>query len=166
MITFKGSPVTLTGPEIKAGDTAPDFTVTNNDLSPSTLADYEGKVIILIAVPSLDTGVCDTEVRRFNKEVVNLSKDVVVLTISMDLPFAQSRWCAAAGIESVKCLSDYKNASFGTAFGTLIKELHLLTRACFVIDKTGQVVHAQYVPEVTDEPDYTSVIEAAKSVSR
>lgn len=163
VITFKGGPMTLIGPEIRVGDTAPSFTAVSNDMSPSTLADYAGKVVVVVAVPSLDTSVCDTEVRRFNSEAANLSGDVVVLTVSMDLPFAQARWCGAAGVEGVKCLSDYKDVSFGNAFGVLIKELHLLTRACFVIDKKGKVVHAQYVPEVTDEPDYGAVIQAAKA---
>ncbi len=163
VITFKGSPMTLIGPEIRVGDTAPAFTAVSNDMSPATLADYADKVVIVLAVPSLDTSVCDTEVRRFNSEASNLSGDVVVLTVSMDLPFTQARWCGAAGVEGVKCLSDYKDVSFGNAFGVLVRELHLLARACFVIDKKGKVVHAQYVPEMTDEPDYGAVIQAAKA---
>ncbi len=162
-VVFKGGPVTLIGPAIKVGDKAPVFSITAMDLSPVSLADYAGKVVIIVAVPSIDTSVCDMEVRRFNAEAGNLSDDIVILTISMDLPFAQSRWCGAAGVTAVKCLSDYKDASFGKAFGVLIKELHLLARSCFVVDKKGIITHAQYVPEVTHEPDYESVIKAAKA---
>lgn len=165
VVTFKGGAITLVGSEIKAGDKAPAFTAVSGELSPVSLSDYEGKIVIVIAVPSVDTGVCDTEVRRFNKEAANLNADTVILTISKDLPFAQNRWCGAAGIDRVKCLSDYKDEDFGPNYGTLIKELHLLTRACFVIDKTGTVVHAQYVPEVTSEPDYEAVIKAAKAAA-
>lgn len=160
--TFQGAPLTLIGPEIKAGDTAPAFAAVANDLAPVSLEDHAGKVVILVAVPSLDTPVCDMEVRRFNTEAANLGDDVVILTVSMDLPFAQARWCGAAGVEAVKTLSDHKDAAFGLAYGTLIKELRLLSRACFVVDRMGDVTYAEYVTEVTEEPDYAAVLEAAK----
>lgn len=161
-VTFKGNPVTLVGPELTAGDTAPDFTVLANDLSPVTLADTRGKVRIISVVPSLDTGVCDAQTRRFNEEAANLGDHVRVLTVSVDLPFAQKRWCGAAGIERVQTLSDHRDASFGTAYGVLIKELRLLARAVFVIDADDNLVHVEVVPEVTNHPDYEAAVEAAK----
>jgi len=132
IITFKGNPLTLVGPELKVGDKAPAFTVVDNGLAPKTLADYSGKIKIISAVPSLDTPTCDTETRRFNQEAAGLPGNVVVLTISLDLPFAQSRWCGAAGIDKVVTLSDYRDRSFGNAYGVLIKELLLLGRAIFI----------------------------------
>src|SRR5664279_1472185 len=134
IITFKGNPMTLIGPDLKVGDKAPGFSVVDNGLGPVTLASSSGKVRIISAVPSLDTPVCDTETRRFNQEAANLPGNVTLLTISLDLPFAQKRWCGAAGIERVTTLSDYRTRSFGKNFGVLIKELLLLTRAIFVID--------------------------------
>ncbi|MUM76851.1 thiol peroxidase [Pseudodesulfovibrio sp. F-1] len=163
--TLKGNPVTLLGPEIKAGDKAPDFSLVANDLTGRTLADYAGKVLILAAVPSLDTPVCDMETRRFNTEAAGLGDDVVILTVSMDLPFAQARWCGAAGVEAVQTLSDHRDASFGAAFGVLIKELRLLSRAVFVVGRDGAVAHAQYLKEITDEPDYAAVLEAARKLA-
>jgi thiol peroxidase len=160
-ITFKGKPVTLLGPEIKVGDQAPDFTVLANDLSPVTLNDSKGSVRIISVVPSLDTGVCDQQTRRFNEEAGKL-EGVKVLTVSVDLPFAQKRWCGAAGVENVQTLSDHRDLSFGTAYGVAIKELRLLARAVFVIDKNDKVVYAEYVPEVTNHPDYEAPILAAK----
>jgi len=164
IITFKGSPLTLIGPEVKVGDTAPDFAVAANDLSPATLADYAGKVLIVSAVPSLDTPVCDVETRRFNTEATKLGDDVKILTVSMDLPFAQARWCGAAGIEAVQTLSDHVGASFGENWGTLIKELRLLTRAVFVVGKDGKIEYVEYLKEITEEPDYDAAIEAAKKL--
>jgi thiol peroxidase len=160
-ITFKGKPVTLLGPEIKVGDQAPDFTVLANDLSPVTLNDSKGSVRIISVVPSLDTGVCDQQTRRFNEEAGKL-EGVKVLTVSVDLPFAQKRWCGAAGVENVQTLSDHRDLSFGTAYGVAIKELRLLARAVFVIDKNDKVVYAEYVSEVTNHPDYEAPILAAK----
>ncbi len=162
VITFGGAPLTLLGNEIKAGDKAPDFTLTDNDLAPKTLADYKGKVLIISAVPSLDTSVCDMETRRFNTEAANLGDDIAILTVSMDLPFAQKRWCGANGIDKVQTLSDHKDASLGTGYGVLIKELRLLARCIFVIDASGKVTYVQLVNEVTNEPDYNAVLEAAK----
>lgn len=164
IITFKGNPLTLLGKELKVGDKAPDFAVVDNALSPITLASYAGKVKIISAVPSLDTPVCDTETRRFNQEAAGLPGNVVVLTISQDLPFAQGRWCGAAGIDKVITLSDYRDRSFGNAYGVLIKELLLLARAIFVVDASDTIRYIQLVPEVTTEPDYAAVIAAAKKL--
>lgn len=164
VITFQGNPLTLVGPEIKVGDIAPDFTVAANDLSPATLADYAGKVLIIAAVPSLDTPVCDMETRRFNTEAAALGDDVKILTVSMDLPFAQARWCGAAGVEAVQTLSDHAGASFGEKWGTLIKELRLLTRAVFVVGKDGKVEYVEYLKEITEEPDYATALEAVRKV--
>jgi len=164
VITFKGKPMTLLGPEIKVGDKAPDFRAVDNGLAPVTLADFKGKVKIISAVPSLDTPTCDMETRRFNQEAATLPGDAVVLTVSLDLPFAQKRWCAAAGIDKVKTLSDYQDRSFATAYGVLIKELKLLSRSIFVIDKGDVVRYVQHVKEVAQEPDYAAVLAAAKAL--
>lgn len=163
IITMKGNPLTLLGPELKPGDAAPGFTVVDNGLAPKALDDFKGKVLILSAVPSLDTPVCDIQTRQFNTRAAALGDDVEILTISMDLPFAQSRWCGAAGVDKVTTLSDHKDASFGEAFGLLIKELRLLARAVVVLDRDRRITHFQIVPEVADEPDYDAVIEAAKA---
>jgi thiol peroxidase len=164
VITMKGNPLTLTGAEVKVGQKAPDFTVAGNDLSPVRLSSYAGKVLIISSVPSLDTGVCDVMTRRFNEEAGKLGKDVVVLTISMDLPFAQKRWCGAAGVTHVTTLSDYQTADFGNKYGLLIKELRLLARAVLVVDKTGVIRYVQIVPEIATEPDYAAALKAAKDV--
>jgi thiol peroxidase len=164
IITFKGNPFTLLGPELKVGDKAPDFSVVDNGLAPVTLASSAGKIRIISSVPSLDTPVCDTETRRFNQEASGLPGDVDVLTISLDLPFAQKRWCGAAGIDKVTALSDYRDRSFGQNYGVLIKELLLLTRAIFVVDAYDIIRYIQIVPEVTSEPDYAAVVAAAKAL--
>jgi thiol peroxidase len=164
IITFKGNPFTLLGPELKVGDKAPDFAVVDNGLAPVSLASSAGKIRIISSVPSLDTPVCDTETRRFNQEAAGLPGDVVVLTISHDLPFAQKRWCGAAGIDKVTTLSDYRDRSFGQNYGVLIKELLLLARAIFVVDAQGVIRYIQIVPEVTSEPDYAAVVAAAKAL--
>ncbi|CAM5202239.1 Thiol peroxidase OS=Ureibacillus acetophenoni OX=614649 GN=tpx PE=3 SV=1 [Ureibacillus acetophenoni] len=162
-VTFKNNPVTLVGNEVKVGDQAPDFTVLANDLSPVSLNDSEGKVRLIISVPSLDTGVCDAETRRFNEEVASIGGDVAFYTVSVDLPFAQKRWCAAAGIEGVHTVSDHRDLSFGEAYGVYMKELRLLARAVFVIDRTGTVTYVEYVPEGTSHPNYEAAIEAVKA---
>ena len=162
--SFKGNPVTLLGPELQVGDKAPDFLVVDTSLATKTLADFKGKTRIISAVPSLDTPVCDTETRRFNQEAAALADDIVVLTVSLDLPFAQNRWCAAAGIDRVTTLSDYRERSFGLAYGVLIKELLLLSRSIFVVDADDTIRYIQHVPEITDEPDYAAVLEAAKGL--
>jgi thioredoxin-dependent peroxiredoxin len=158
--TFKGNPVTLLGPTLKVGDKAPDFQVVTMDLQPVSLADYQGKTKIICAVPSLDTPVCDAETRRFNQEAANLNENCVILTVSLDLPFAQKRWCGAADINAVQVLSDYRERSFGQNYGVLIKELLLLTRAIFIVDGDDTIIYVQYVSEITDEPDYAAVLEA------
>ena len=163
IITFKGNPLTLLGNEIKVGDKAPDFSVIANDLNNFQFSTSSGKVRIISAVPSLDTPVCDTETRRFNEEAAKLP-DVEIITISMDLPFAQARWCGAAGIDKVKCYSDHRDASFAEAYGVLIKELRLTTRAVFVIDKNDTVQHVEYVKEVTSLPDFSIALEKAKQL--
>ena len=155
---FQGNPVTLLGPALKVGDQAPDFHVVDTSLNPVSLCDFTGKTKIICAVPSLDTPVCDTEIRRFNEEASKLPDNIVVLTISLDLPFAQKNWCGAAGVERVKALSDYQDRSFGTAYGVLIKELKLLSRAIFIVDATDRITYIQHVPEITDEPDYAAVL--------
>ncbi|WP_394235554.1 thiol peroxidase [Niallia oryzisoli] len=160
-ITFAGNPVTLIGNEVKVGDKAPNFTVLANDLSPVTLEDSKGSVRLISVVPSLDTGVCDAQTRRFNEEASKLD-NVKILTVSVDLPFAQKRWCGAAGIENVQTLSDHRDLSFGEAFGVAIQELRLLARAVFVVDSNDTVTYAEYVNEVTTHPNYEAALEAAK----
>jgi thiol peroxidase len=163
-ITMKGNPLTLLGTPVQVGQAAPNFTVVANDLSPVKLSDYRGKTVILSAVPSLDTGVCDKETRRFNEEAANFGDNVVVLTISMDLPFAQARWCGAAGIDRVVTVSDYQQADFGTKYGLLIKDLRLLARQVMVVDADGVIRYVQLVPEVAQEPDYDAVLAVVKAL--
>jgi thioredoxin-dependent peroxiredoxin len=163
-VTFLGNPLTLIGKEIKVGDKAPEFQALDNDLNPMSSSSFQGKIIILASVPSLDTPVCDLETRRFNAEAANVGTDIQILTISMDLPFAQKRWCGTAGVERVVTLSDHRDASFGTSYGVLIKELRLLARAIFIIDRQGMIRYIQIVPEVTNEPDYEAVLSAAKKL--
>jgi len=165
VITMKGNPLTLLGKELKVGDPAPDFEVLDNDLTPVRLSSFKGKVCVVSAVPSLDTPVCDMETRRFNEEAGTLGSDVRILTISMDLPFAQKRWCGAAGVDKVITLSDHRDASFGTTYGVLIKELRLLGRAVFVLDREGTIRYIQIVKEVTDEPDYDAVLKAVNELA-
>ncbi|WP_436373232.1 thiol peroxidase [Cytobacillus sp. BC1816] len=160
-ITFKGNPVTLLGNEVKVGDKAPEFKVLANDLSEVTLADSKGQVRLISVVPSIDTGVCDAQTRRFNEEASKLD-NVKILTVSVDLPFAQKRWCAAAGIENVQTVSDHRDLSFGEAYGAAIQELRLLARAVFVVDSNDTVTYAEYVSEATDHPNYEAAVEAAK----
>lgn len=164
-VTLKGNPFTLVGAELKTGDKAPDFTAVGKDLKPFGLAQTQGKVRIFSVVPSLDTPVCDAQTRRFNKEAGELP-DVQIYTISMDLPFAQSRWCAAAGIDNIIMLSDHRDASFGRAYGTLIKELRLNSRAIFVVDEEGEIRYLQYVGEVGSHPDYGKALEAVQKLAK
>lgn len=159
--TFQGRPVTVLGTEVKAGMRAPDFAVLGNDMSPVTLESSRGTVRIISAVPSLETPVCDQQTRRFDEEAAKLD-GVRVLTVSADLPFAQRRWCDAAGTQAVQTLSDHRDLSFGLAYGVLIKELRLLARAVFVIDADDRVVHAEYVPAIEQHPDYEKAIEMAR----
>ncbi|MFD2613243.1 thiol peroxidase [Paenibacillus gansuensis] len=162
--TFKSNPITLIGPEIKVGDKAPDFHVNKNLLEEVTLATYANKIKLISVVPSLDTGVCDMQTRRFNEEAANLGDNVVVLTISVDLPFAQARWCGAAGVDKLVTLSDYKTKSFGTAYGVLIKEFQLDMRSIFVVDANDVVQYVEYLPEMTEHPNYDQAIAAVKAL--
>ncbi len=164
IVTMKGNPLVLLGEEVKIGDKAPDFTVIANDLSPVKFSSFKGKVCVISSVPSLDTPVCDTSTRRFNEEASQLGDDVHILTISMDLPFAQARWCGAAGITRVQTLSDHREASFGLSYGVLLKDLRLLARAVFVVDQTGTIRYLQIVNEITNEPDYDAVIQAVRKL--
>ena len=165
IVTMKGSPLTLIGPEVKPGDKAPDFVCIDGNFNAHKLSDTNGLVRLIASVPSLDTPVCSLETERFNKEADRFPKDrVSVMVISMDLPFAQTRFCAMKGIENVKVYSDYLNSSFGSAWGTLIKENKLLARAVFVVDAKGEVRHAQYVGELTEHPDYDAALEAVKAL--
>ncbi|WP_405110730.1 thiol peroxidase [Paenibacillus sp. FSL K6-1217] len=162
--TFKGNPITLVGPQLKAGDSAPQFTVSKNLLEDVTLTDYAGKIKLISVVPSLDTGVCDAQTRRFNSEAAGLGDEVVILTISTDLPFAQARWCGAAGIDSVITLSDHKETSFGQAYGVLIKEFRLDMRSIFVVDKNDTLAYVEYLGEMAEHPDYEAAIAAVKAL--
>jgi thiol peroxidase len=163
-VTFQGGPLTLVGDEVKVGEPAPDAELLSNDLKPVRLSSYRGKVCVITSVPSLDTPVCDVETRRFNGEAGRLGADVKVLAVSMDLPFAQKRWCGAAGVEWVETLSDHGEASFGTRYGVLIKELRLLARAVFVVDREGILRYSQIVKEIADEPGYEAVLSAVKDI--
>lgn len=164
LVTMKGNPITLLGTELQVGDRAPDFGAIDNDLNPVSFDSFRGKVCIISSVPSLDTPVCDMETRRFNDEAGRLGEDVEILTISMDLPFAQKRWCGAAGVESVQTLSDHRDAAFGEAYGVLIKGLRLLARAVFVVDKEGTIRYIELVKEIASEPDYDAVLTAVKEL--
>ena len=163
-VTMHGNPLTLVGRELSVGDQAPDLDLLDNDLNAVKLSSFRGKVCVISTVPSLDTPVCDMETRRFNEEAAKLGDDVAILTVSMDLPFAQKRWCGAAGVERVTTLSDHRDAAFGTAFGVLIKELRLLGRSIFVLDRDGTIQYIQNVKELSEEPDYDAVIEAARKI--
>jgi thiol peroxidase len=164
LVTMKGNPITLMGTELQVGDKAPDFVAIDNDLNPVSFDSFRGKVCIISSVPSLDTPVCDMETRRFNDEAGRLGDDVEILTISMDLPFAQKRWCGAAGVDRVQTLSDHRDAAFGQGYGVLIKGLRLLARAVFVVDKEGTIRHIELVQEIASEPDYDSVLTAVKEL--
>ncbi|HAA03800.1 MAG TPA: thiol peroxidase [Syntrophobacteraceae bacterium] len=162
LVTMKGNPIVLLGNEVKLGDLAPDFEVVDNGLSPVKFSSFRGKICVLSSVPSLDTPVCDMETRRFNSEAAQLGADVEILTISMDLPFAQARWCGAAGVTRVKTLSDHRDASFGAGYGVLIKGLRLLARAVFVVDRQGVIRYLELVKEIASEPEYGPVLDAVK----
>jgi len=164
IVTFKGNPVTLLGPDVAVGDKAPDFRAVDTGLQPVTLDDSKGRVRLIAAVPSIDTPVCDTMTRTFNEEVARLPEAVVAYTISVDLPFAQKRWCGNAGIERMQTLSDYQERSFGLNYGLLIKEMKLLARAVLVVDGENRIAYREIVPEVTDEPDYQAALEAVRKL--
>ena len=165
-VTMKGEPLTLVGEELKVGGMAPDCEVVGKDLAPIKLSSFRGKICVILSLPSLDTSVCDMMTRKFNEEAVALGNDVVVLGVSMDLPFAQERWCAASGVENVHTFSDHRTTSFGQAFGILIKDLRLLARAVFVVDKEWTIRHIEIVDELTHEPYYEAVLRAVKDIKR
>ncbi|TQR18446.1 thiol peroxidase [Psychrobacillus vulpis] len=164
-ITFKNNPVTLVGKEIVVGEKAPKFTVLANDMSPVTLQDSAGKIRLISVVPSLDTGVCSIQTNKFNESAASFGEDVVILTVSVDLPFAQKRWCGANAADAIQTLSDHRDLSFGEAYGVVMKELRLLARAIFVVDKNDVVTYVEYVKEGTDHPDYEKALEAVKSLT-
>lgn len=162
-IVFRGGPTPLSGNEIRVGDQAPDVTLVDRDLNTRRLSEFSGKVRILSVVPSLDTGVCDAQTRRFNELGNELGPEAAVITVSMDLPFAQKRWCGNAGLESAVTLSDHRDAAFGHAYGTLMQDYRLEARAVFVVDRQDRVVHVQYVPDAGQHPDYDRALEAARA---
>ena len=162
-VTLKGNPITLAGTPVKVGQDAPDVTLVANDLSEVKLSSFKGKNVILVAMPSIDTPVCDTEGKRFNEEAGKL-KDVTVLTITADLPFAQKRWCGATNAKNIQTLSDHREAAFGQSYGILIKNLRLLARAVYIVDKKGKIRYIQVVNEVAQEPDYAAVLKAVKEL--
>jgi thioredoxin-dependent peroxiredoxin len=162
-VTSKGKPLTVLGEVVKVGDKAPDFTLTANDWRPVTLSDSAGKVRLISVVPSLDTGLCDAQTRRFNEEASGLGDQVVVLTVSADLPMAQKRWCGAAGVERVQTLSDHYSMSFGNAYGTHIQETRIEQRSIFVVDANDTLTYVEYVPEIGQHPDYEAAIAAVKA---
>lgn len=162
VVTMKGEPLTLLGPALKLADPAPAFSVRDSELNEVRLSEFAGQVVLVSAVPSVDTKVCAAQTRRFNEEAAGLPDNVAILTISMDLPFALGRFCAAEGIDRIRTLSDHAEASFGTAYGVLIKGLRLLARSIFVIDQKGEIAYMEIVPELTDHPDYGTALDAAR----
>ena len=164
--TFKGNPLTLIGPELKKGDKAPNFQLLGGDLSAVTLETFKGKTKLISVVPSLDTPVCDAQTKRFNEEASKLPSDVAILTVSTDLPFAQTRWCGAAHVDKVKCLSDHREAAFGKAYGVLIKELRLLARSIFVIGPDDKIQYVEYVKEITQHPNYEKALNSLREKVR
>ena len=162
--TLKGNPITLVGPQLAAGNAAPDFTLNKNLLETASLKDFAGKVKLISVVPSLDTGVCDAQTRRFNEEASKLGDNVVIITVSADLPVAQARWCGAAGVDRVVTLSDYKENAFGKAYGVFIKELHLDMRSIFVLDRNDQITYVEVLDEITEHPNYEAAIAAVKAL--
>ena len=164
LITMKGKPLTLGGGDVKIGEKAPDFVAIDNNLAAVKFSSYHGKICIISSVISLDTPVCDIQTRKFNEEASRLGSGVVILTLSMDLPFAQKRWCGAAGVDRIQTLSDHRDASFGTSYGVLIKELRLLARAIFLVDREGLLQYKELVKEVTHEPDYDALLSQLKKL--
>jgi thiol peroxidase len=163
LLKFKGNDVTVIGPDIQVGQQAPDFTVVTKDWAPFTgLKDTQGKVRIIGSLPSLNTSVCDRETRRFNQEATSLDERIVILTVSMDLPYTLENWCAAAGVDRVITLSDHKNTEFGPKYGVLLKDQRIFRRAVFVIEQNDRVVYTAYMPAIGNEPDYPQVLEAAR----
>ena len=161
-ITFKGEPLKVEGTSLKAGDELPNFQLVGTDMSAISQTQYRGKVLVVLSVPSVDTPVCDVELKRFNEEASSLSDAVEILAVSRDLPFAQSRWCASSDASRVRCASDYKERSFGKTYGVELPEMGLLARAVFVADENGTLVHVEYVPELSSEPDYAAALAAVQ----
>ena len=164
LITMRGNPLTLVGNEVKKGEVAPDFIVLDNSLTPIKFSSYRNRLCIISSVPSLDTPICDIETRKFNEEASKLGEKIQILTISMDLPFAQKRWCGAAGVNKIQTLSDHRDAQFGIAYGVLIKELRLLARAVFLVDQKGILQYTQLVKEISNEPNYDEIWNALKKI--
>jgi thiol peroxidase len=162
IITMKGNPLTLSGNEVNVGERAPDFIALDPNLTPIKFSSYQNKICVISSVPSLDTPVCDMETRKFNEEASKLGDKIQILTISMDLPFAQKRWCGAAGVSKIQTLSDHRDAQFGLAYGVLIKELRLLARAVFLVDQKGILRYIQLVKDITNEPNYEEIWSALK----
>ena len=165
-VTFQGAPLTLVGPELAVGDAAPEATLAANDLSEVNVSAYRDNVCLISVVPSLDTEICDLQTRQFNEAAAALGDNVVILTVSMDLPFAQARWCGAAGVDEVVTLSDHRLASFGEAYGVLIEELRLLTRAIFVVDREGVIRYVEIVPEIASHPNYDAALAAVAELTQ
>lgn len=166
VVTMRGNPVTLLGPELHPGDTAPEFVVVDATLNPVRLADFAGKIKLISVVPSLDTPVCELQTKRFNEAAAQLPEQVAVLTVSVDLPFAQGRFCSTHGIAGVRVLSDYQQVSFGAAYGVLIDGLRLLARAIFVVDAGDVIRHVEVVPEIAEHPDYDRALAAVHALLR
>ena len=164
LITMRGNPLTLVGNEVKIGEVAPDFVVLDNSLTATKFSSYRNRLCIISSVPSLDTPICDIETRKFNEEANKLGEKIQILTISMDLPFAQKRWCGAAGVNKIQTLSDHRDAQFGIAYGVLIKELRLLARAVFLVDQKGILQYTQLVKEISNEPNYDEIWNALKKM--
>jgi thiol peroxidase len=164
LVTMKGKPLTLVGTDVKIGQRAPEFVAIDNNLTPVKFSSFHGKICIISSVISLDTSVCDIQTRKFNEEASRLGSEVVILTLSMDLPFAQKRWCGAAGVDRIQTLSDHRDASFGTSYGVLIKEYRLLARAIFLVDRKGILQYKELVKEVAHEPDYDAVLKKLKKL--
>ncbi len=162
VMTFMGNPLTLVGNEVKPGDKAPPFTALDKDMKPVSLSDFAGKVKIVSVTPSLDTPVCNLQATTFNKKAQSLSGDIAIINVSMDLPFAIARFCASEGIDRITTLSDHRDAAFGNAYGVLVKELRLLARSIFVIDRSDMIRYVEIVPEMTNEPDYDKALAAAR----
>jgi thiol peroxidase len=165
VVTFRGNPLTLLGPDLKVGDRAPDFQLVNMELKPVTLKDFAGKTLVLSVALSVDTPVCDVQEKRFNEIAASLSEDVVVAAVTVDLPFALRRWCGANGVDRIQALSDYQDHQFGLSYGVLIKEMKLLARSVWIVDRDGVIRYKEIVPEVTQEPNYQAALEALKQVA-
>ncbi len=165
LVTMKGRPLVLLGAQLPVGATAPDFRVVDANFQPVSLGDFRGRPCLISVVPSLDTGVCALQTKRFNDEAANLPAEVVLLTISMDLPFAQKRFCEAEQVERLRILSDHVWREFGSRYGILIRDLGLLARSIFVIDRNGRIAYQQIVPELTEHPDYDAALAAVRKVA-